>query len=288
MSKIDIENQQVFANDDVAEPFQPAPTWERWRQQELWQNREGTVVRTGLYLKDRKEIADNFAEGDKNLEDVKKGYQDADAILEGLIDDTQLVAQQAAQDATNALNKVLEVDSGYKAADDAIVKTVNENKAASDTAEKALNDRIDDLILEKSILINADVSPGNSGVTFSNEGVKCEALVNASEKEIYSVEIYMHNLKATISADIGNSLPFTISVTLPDGSAIADSRKPLLGVSDTGGLTYSTGFSNYKTNIVSVNESAGMLTIKGSFYSSANFPNPFTDYNFRDVIVKVV
>lgn len=141
----EIRDQQVFANDDVAEPFQPAPTWERWRQQELWQNREGTVVRTGLYLKDRKEIADNFAEGDKNLEEVKKGYQDADAILEGLIDDTKLVAQQAAQDATNSLNKVLEVDSGYKAADNAIVKTVNANKAASDAAEKALNDRIDQL-----------------------------------------------------------------------------------------------------------------------------------------------
>lgn len=71
MSKIDIENQQVFANDDVAEPFQPAPTWERWRQQELWQNREGTVVRTGLYLKDRKEISDTFAEMKEEIEKLK-------------------------------------------------------------------------------------------------------------------------------------------------------------------------------------------------------------------------
>lgn len=50
------------ANDNISEPFQPRPTSEMWHNSDLWSNREGAVIRTGLYLQDRKKTDDEIKE----------------------------------------------------------------------------------------------------------------------------------------------------------------------------------------------------------------------------------
>ncbi|MFW3388686.1 UNVERIFIED_CONTAM: hypothetical protein RF648_22145, partial [Kocuria sp. CPCC 205274] len=83
--QLDALNLLIPANDEVSEPFQPIPTWERWKTEDLMANREGTVIRSGLYLKDRKDIADALTavneDADEKIEDETTNRINADQDL---------------------------------------------------------------------------------------------------------------------------------------------------------------------------------------------------------------
>lgn len=53
-------NLSGTGNDLTAEPFEPCPTYEPWEPEDMVRNREGTVIRTGLYLNDRKLLKTSF------------------------------------------------------------------------------------------------------------------------------------------------------------------------------------------------------------------------------------
>lgn len=79
------------ANDGVAEPLQPNRTSEIWSGTDLWCNREGTVIRSGLYLRNRKEFAAlllDFQNEINSLKELIKQLMDGDTdngTLRGLV-----------------------------------------------------------------------------------------------------------------------------------------------------------------------------------------------------------
>lgn len=71
MATITTSQAYVEANDGVAEPFQPNWTCEHWTPQEHWRNRGGTVIRSGLYLNDRKSFASNILDMQTEINTLK-------------------------------------------------------------------------------------------------------------------------------------------------------------------------------------------------------------------------
>lgn len=74
-------NLDPRGNDLTAEPFEPRPTYELWDPEDMVRNREGTVVRTGLYLHDRKRLRTSLTELETEITEETAARKKADAEI---------------------------------------------------------------------------------------------------------------------------------------------------------------------------------------------------------------
>lgn len=124
-------NGATTGNDGISEPFQPRPTREQWTPQDLNDNRYGALIRSGLYLRDRKSNDSKF-----------------DLIAETV--QTEIEERKAADDSLDERVTTLEDNQGNI---DAWKQPLADEVKARKDGDENLGNRLD---IETSARISAD------------------------------------------------------------------------------------------------------------------------------------
>lgn len=229
----------IRSNDEVAEPFQPLPTQEKWTKQDLWDNRRGTVIRSGLYLKYRREQSIEIDVIRENIQTEIEERKAADKSLNDRVDKVEeeianmddwhepLAQETAARIAgdkklTDDLNAEINTRASQTAAlQDKIAKEISDRTAADTVLDNRINkeiqDRTDaDAVLQSHIDAEAQARESADQTLQSNIDAEAVARADGDKKNSDAVNTLKSSLGTAAFVNTGNQ-PGNVPVIQDDG-----------------------------------------------------------------------
>lgn len=229
----------IRSNDEVAEPFQPLPTQEKWTKQDLWDNRRGTVIRSGLYLKYRREQSIEIDVIRENIQTEIEERKAADKSLNDRVDKVEeeianmddwhepLAQETAARIAgdkklTDDLNTEINTRASQTAAlQDKIAKEISDRTVADTVLDNRINKEIQDRADADEVLqshIDAETQARESADQILQNNIDAEAIARADgdKKNSDAVNALKSSLGTAAFVNTGNQ-PGNVPVIQDDG-----------------------------------------------------------------------